>query len=132
MSKKTIFIKYLLPGLLLVFILISCAGVRTTAPQWVINHPQKGAVGKCGWSPVPGKQEELARTEALVILATQYSGANVDIKKILNRYATNDKVRAEVIANHKITMQGITVKGKIKDTWKDPKTGIYYVWMVRE
>ena len=112
-------------------IIISCSK-NIKKPDWVLNYPEKGVVGKCGQSPIPGKQKEMAIAQALSILATEKTGATVDMQQQLVKQVNNDKIRAQMVSKHTITLNGVKVKGKIVDEWKDPVTHFYYVWMVQE
>lgn len=109
---------------------ISCSKqLQHGQPEWVACHPDRGAVGEAGWSPIPGKQKEIARARALISLATELGGAIVTIRKELERKVVNDTLRATMISNDTITVKGIKIKGKMIREWHDPKTGRYYIWM---
>ncbi|MBC2696491.1 MAG: hypothetical protein HF982_14690 [Desulfobacteraceae bacterium] len=117
-------------GLFFTIFSAGCSGqLQHGPPEWVVCIPERGAVGGAGWSPIPGKQKEIARARALVSLATELGGAIVTIRQEIERKVVNDTLRATMISNDTITVKGIKIKGKIIREWHDPKTGRYYVWM---
>ena len=117
-------------GLFFTNFFISCSKqVQHCPPEWVTCLPERGAIGEAGWSPIPGKQKEIARARALVSLATELGGAIVTIRQELERKVVNDTLRATMISNDTITVEGIKIKGRMIKEWHDPKTGRYYIWM---
>ena len=117
-------------GMFFVIFSAGCSGqLQHCPPEWITCPPERGAIGEADWSPKPGRQKEIARARALVALATELGGAIVRIRQELERRVINDTLRATMISNDTITVEGIKIKGKIIGEWLDPQTGRYYVWM---
>ena len=99
-------------------------------PSWVDNA-QGGAVGSCG-SHMDGRaaQEEVAMNRAITQLAKEkksnVSAHSIGIEKESGiGYTSTNTKSAEVTTNAQVSS---TTKAK----WRDPKSNIFYIWMVSE
>jgi hypothetical protein len=97
-------------------------------PEWVMNHSE-GAVGICD-THMKGDaaQEQVAIDRALEKLSRQQGvevqSQSVSIQKeSAGHYGSGHSSSANIKSNNR-------VKASIKETWRDPKTNRYYVWMV--
>ena len=116
--------------------LSGCAPSAPTAnskydkPDWINNHSE-GVVGICD-SHMKGDavQEQVAMDRALEKLSKQ-KGVEVESDSVSTQketsayYSSGHKSTSKIKSNNK-------VKGTIKDTWRDPKTNRYYIWMVMD
>ncbi|MEA3228413.1 MAG: hypothetical protein U9P38_04990 [Campylobacterota bacterium] len=101
-----------------------------TKPSWIYNN-EGGAVGMCG-PHMNGiaAQEESAQNRARTQLALDKLAevdATVTDKQQENGAFSNSssKVDSKIVSK-------TTVSSHVKDSWRDPQTGIYYVWMVTD
>jgi hypothetical protein len=106
------------------------APVAVVRPDWTVRPVEVGAVGKCDPSPLPGKQEELAQQSALAQIALQQDGAVVNVESVVVKRQTDHMSVGLSDSRVEATIQGKTVRARIKDYWRDPQTGTYFVWMV--
>ena len=103
---------------------------NNTKPSWITSN-QGGAVGSCGvHMNGTAAQEEAAQNRARTQLAMNKKSvvaANIVDNQQDNGFSntTNTKVHANISTN-------VTVSSHIKDSWRDPKTNKYYVWMVAD
>ena len=119
------------------FVLTGCVGTQTkpeiskfTKPEW-INNSLGGAVGSCG-SHMDGKaaQEKVAMDRAIASLATQKQ-SNVESSSTGTEkenglgYTTTNTNKTKVTSNAQVS-------STTKATWRDPKTNIFYIWMVAQ
>lgn len=104
------------------------ATVKNAKPSWISKH-QDGAVGICKvHMKGTSAQEETAQDRARTILAknkSSYIGSSsIDSQnESAGRYTSSHQSVSRVQANTEISSH-------IKDSWRDPRTGTYYVWMV--
>jgi len=99
-------------------------------PSWITNN-QGGAVGTCGphMNGIAAQEESAknrARTQLALDKSTQVN-ANVADAQIESggRYSSTSAVSSTLKAN-------VTVSSHVKDSWRDPQTNKYYVWMVAD
>jgi len=99
-------------------------------PDWV-NNSQGGAVGSCG-PHMNGNaaQEKVAMDRALTALAKQKQSSVVSTSTGTEKesgigYSSTNTNKTEVTSNAQVS-------STTKATWRDPKTNIYYIWMVAE
>lgn len=108
----------------------SSAKPKNEKPDWIYNH-SGGVVGICD-THMKGDaaQEQVAIDRALEKLSKQ-QGVEVNSVSISTQkesgghYGSGHSSTAQIKASNK-------VKATIKETWRDPKTNRYYVWMVME
>jgi len=103
---------------------------KAQKPSWIANN-QGGAVGMCG-PHMNGiaAQEEAAKNRARTQLALDKSAqvhANITDAQTetAGRYSSTSAVSSTMKAN-------VTVSSHVKDSWRDPVTNKYYVWMVAD
>ncbi len=103
---------------------------KNAKPSWIMNN-QGGAVGSCGpHMNGTAAQEEAAQNRARTQLAMNKKAlVAADIADVQQasgfNTVTNTKINANVSTN-------ITIRSHIKDSWRDPQTNKYYVWMVAD
>ena len=97
-------------------------------PNWIDNS-LGGAVGSCG-SHMKGKaaQEELALDRALTELAKQ-KRVNVTSSSYSTQKESGIGYSSTNI-NHTHVNTDAQVRSEIKAKWRDPKTDIFYVWVI--
>ena len=103
---------------------------KFTKPEW-INNSQGGAVGSCG-SHMNGQaaQEKVAMDRALTALAKQKQSSvashSIGTEKESGiGYSSTNTDTTEVTSNAQVS-------STTKATWRDPKTNIFYIWMVAQ
>ena len=103
---------------------------KFTKPEW-INNSQGGAVGSCG-SHMDGTaaQEKVAMDRAVTALAKQkqsnvISHSTGTEKENALGYTSSNTNKTEVTSNAQVS-------STTKATWRDPKTNIFYIWMVAQ
>ena len=97
-------------------------------PDWISNT-QGGAVGSCG-SHMDGnsEQEKVAMDRAITQLAKEKK-ANVTAHSVGTEkesgigYTSTNSNKTEVTTNAQVSS---TIKAK----WRDPRTNIFYIWMI--
>ena len=127
--------KFFIPITILVLILSGCTNTQPKPskyekPNW-INNTQGGAVGSCG-SHMNGdsEQEKVAMDRAITQLA-KGKKANIMAHSVGKEkenalgYTSTNSNKTEVTTNAQVSS---TIKAK----WRDPKTNIFYIWMVAE
>ncbi|MEA2100060.1 MAG: hypothetical protein U9P72_08020 [Campylobacterota bacterium] len=97
-------------------------------PNW-LNNTLGGAVGSCG-SHMKGKaaQEELALDRALTELAKQKK-AIVSSKSYSTQKESGISYTSTNINNTQVSADAL-VSSEIKAKWRDPRTNIFYIWVV--
>ena len=97
-------------------------------PKW-INNSMGGAVGSCG-THMKGRaaQEELALDRALTELAKQ-KRANILSNSYSSEKENGTGYRSSSVNNTYVKTDA-QVSSEIKAKWRDPRTDIFYVWVV--
>ena len=103
---------------------------KFTKPEW-INNAQGGAVGSCG-SHMDGNaaQEKVAMDRAITALAKQKQSNVTSVSTGTEKedglgYRSTNTNKTEVTSNAKVS-------STTKATWRDPKTNIFYIWMIAQ
>ena len=129
--------KFFISITLIGLVFTGCLGIQAkpeiskfTKPEWIHNS-QGGAVGSCG-SHMDGTaaQEKVAMDRAITALAKQKRS---DVKATSTGtekengigYTSTNTNKTEVTSNAQVS-------STTKATWRDPKTNIFYIWMVAE
>jgi len=99
-------------------------------PEWIYNA-QGGTVGSCG-SHMDGRaaQEEVAMNRAITQLAKEKQ-ANV-LAHSIGTEKENGVGYVSTNANTTHVSTNAQVSSTTKATWRDPKTNIFYIWMIAE
>jgi hypothetical protein len=99
-------------------------------PSWITNS-QGGAVGMCaphmnGIAAQEEAAQNRARRQLALDKSTQVHASVTDAQKESGgRYSSSSAVSSTLKAN-------VTISSHIKDSWRDPQTNKYYVWMVAD
>lgn len=97
-------------------------------PLW-INNPTEGAVGICDpHLKGAAAQEEVAQDRAIQKLA-KAKKANVKTISESTQHENSGIYRSGFNTRTNVSAD-TTVKSRIKETWRDPRTNRYYVWLV--
>ncbi len=103
---------------------------KAKKPSWITNS-QGGAVGMCAphMNGIVAQEESAknrARTQLALDKSTQINASVTDAQKESGgQYSSTSAVNSTLKAN-------VTVSSHVKDSWRDPQTNKYYVWMVAD
>ena len=99
-------------------------------PEWVSNT-QGGAVGSCG-SHMNGNaaQEEVALNRAITQLAKSKNASVV--AHSIGTEKENGLGYTSTNTNNTEVSTDSQVSSTVKEKWRDPKTNIFYIWIVSE
>ncbi|MEO2069269.1 MAG: hypothetical protein ABGX27_07145 [Desulfurobacteriaceae bacterium] len=119
----------------LILILFCSSAFSAERPLWIDNPFLGGVIGSIGWAEPKyeeDEQVEIAKLRALSELAFQFkvyvkSICEKRVKKALSgnyskKFSCDSLLRGEYYF--------LPEETEVKDKWKDPKSGILYIWLV--
>ena len=108
---------------------------RTGKPEWYYKPGMDGKIGGVGISgrhiKGPNAQRELAVTRAIDDISRQMGVEVSNVTKV-HTAGTRDSAQTQMDIYSIQTVNGQTVKARIREFWEDPDTNQLYVWMVVE
>lgn len=118
---------------MIVFSLSACTQlpVKQGQPEWLLN-PGDGVVASCGFH-IKGHyaQQECAVQRARERLAAR-QGVEVSSVSHLTTRVHNDREHVTLNKETQETVNQVTVRARVKESWYDVQRDEYYVWVFAE
>lgn len=108
---------------------------KNARPAWILDPNQNGKIGAVGTANRHHKgftyQRKLAVSRAIDELALQ-QGVKVTLSIKKQEQVKNDKVKSQMNIKSSYDAKKSVVTAHIEETWKDPISQEFYVWLVKD